>query len=226
MTPYIQSHINHCSEAYNMATIDIMVPKIYDSPIQVHTRSQFHSFGNPNDLYLYDGLEVWEGSLRDESHEEWNKRYYRYQKAVMKHIQESNEILPGDIVYIETNYESRQYYGVGFVTVNPKTHKKGIDYYASSYDYCASSYDLIEAISAHFTSDFFEKTELECWRYVMDIGEGCCDHRLTETLNKFRRAAAAHIIQKKWRNAIANPAYTLCRNRLIREFNEMNQLAN
>jgi hypothetical protein len=51
-----------------------------------------------------------------------------YEEAVKKYVREKNDVKIGDIVYMEHEYEERQYYGLYMVEYDPSTKTKVIRY--------------------------------------------------------------------------------------------------
>ena len=51
-----------------------------------------------------------------------------YKDVVVRYVSTSDEICPGDLVYIEVPYESRQYYGFGIVGLYPNGQKRVVHY--------------------------------------------------------------------------------------------------
>ena len=96
---------------------------------------------------------VWCEALRarfDELHE-------YYENAMIKKVKTDTNILVGDVVYIETTYESRQYYGLHIVVLDADGNKS---LYMYGDGICLDSRDkpLIKALLDHDAA-FFKKAD-------------------------------------------------------------------
>ena len=106
--------------------------------------AEFHILGNSNNLYKYNEwkTEMLDYHLKNYDLDEkdfyilWNKNliqyehdlYITYLNTIFDIIMNNNKYQIGDICYIEDEYETRQYYGLYFISYDIKNNKKTIIY--------------------------------------------------------------------------------------------------
>ena len=97
---------------------------------------------------------VWRDALRTHSH--FNELHTYYENAMIKKVKTYANILVGDIVYIETTYETRQYYGLHI----DADGNKSLYMYGDGIRLSAHQKMVIKPLLEH-NPDFFKKADRE-----------------------------------------------------------------
>lgn len=97
--------------------------------------------------------------------------------------------------------------------------------------FCSESVPALQWLYKNFSNDFsvselikllrmsYRPGQLQCYLYLQ--AWGCArNFRIPFEPHLLRKHCAAKIIQRRWRKAVANPAFAVCRNRLLTEFTE------
>jgi hypothetical protein len=100
---------------------------------------------------------VWRDALRTHSH--FNELHTYYENAMIKKVKTYANILVGDIVYIETTYETRQYYGLHIVVLDADGNKS-LYMYGDGIRLSAHQKMVIKPLLEH-NPDFFKKADRE-----------------------------------------------------------------
>ena len=104
-----------------------------------------------------------------------------YENAMIKKVKTDANILVGDIVYIETTYETRQYYGLYIVVLNADGNKS-LYMYGDGICLSAPDKQLIKVLLDHNT-DFFKKADRDSLiDIIYDFDAGSYDDWFTKVL--------------------------------------------
>jgi len=120
---------------------------------------------------------VWCEALRSR----FDELHTYYENAMIKKVKTDANILVGDIVYIETTYETRQYYGLYIVVLNADGNKS-LYMYGDGICLSAPDKQLIKVLLDHNT-DFFKKADRDSLiDIIYDFDAGSYDDWFTKVL--------------------------------------------
>ena len=100
---------------------------------------------------------VWRDALHASTY--FNELHTYYENAMIKKVKTYANILVGDVVYIETTYESRQYYGLHIVVLDTDGNKS-LYMYGDGIRLSAHQKMVIKPLLEH-NPDFFNKADRE-----------------------------------------------------------------
>jgi len=121
---------------------------------------------------------VWCDALR---RNRFNELHEYYENAMIKKVKTDANILVGDIVYIETTYETRQYYGLHIVVLDADGNKS-LYMYGDGISLSIQDKPLIKALLDH-TAEFFKKADRDSLNDIIyDFDAGSYDDWFTKVL--------------------------------------------
>jgi len=120
---------------------------------------------------------VWCDALRSR----FDELHTYYENAMIKKVKTDTNILVGDIVYIETTYETRQYYGLHIVVLDADGNKS-LYMYGDGISLSVQDKSLVKALLDHDAA-FFKKADRDSLiDIIYDFDAGSYDDYFTNIL--------------------------------------------
>ena len=120
---------------------------------------------------------VWCDALRSR----FDELHTYYENAMIKKVKTDTNILVGDIVYIETTYETRQYYGLHIVVLDADGNKS-LYMYGDGISLSVQNKSLVKALLDHDAA-FFKKADRDSLiDIIYDFDAGSYDDYFTNIL--------------------------------------------
>lgn len=120
---------------------------------------------------------VWCEALRSR----FDELHTYYENAMIKKVKTDTNIMVGDIVYIETTYETRQYYGL-YIVVLDANGNKSLYMYGDGINLSVRNKQIVKALLDHDAA-FFKKADRDSLiDIIYDFDAGSYDDYFTNIL--------------------------------------------